>query len=330
VLILSRADVEALIDRDRLLDAVARAMSDLSAGKASMPGRNAAMVPERDALLAAMPAYLPSAGALTTKLVTVFPHNTGVPSHQAVIAVFDPESGTPIALMDGTVITAERTAAGSALATRHLAREDARVLAVLGTGVQARSHLRAVVRVRKFDEVRVAGRDVAKARALAAEISKELGLEIRAAPSFEAAMAGADVICGATHPHEPVIRRERIRPGTHVNSVGFSLDGREVDAATIRDALVVVDQRDAALAPPPRGSNDLVWAIRDGAITPDDVYAEIGELVAGTKPGRTRAEQITLYKSVGVAVQDAAAAALVLAAARERGLGTEVDIGPSA
>ena len=330
MLILSRADVEALIDRERLLDAVARAMSDLSAGKASMPGRNAAMVPERDALLAAMPAYLPSAGALTTKLVTVFPHNTGVPSHQAVIAVFDPESGTPVALMDGTVITAERTAAGSALATRHLAREDARVLAVLGTGVQARSHLRAVVRVRKFDEVRVAGRDVAKARALAAEISKELGLEIRAAPSFEAAMAGADVICGATHPHEPVIRRERIRPGAHVNSVGFSLDGREVDAATIRDALVVVDQRDAALAPPPRGSNDLVWAIRDGAITPDDVYAEIGELVAGTKPGRTRAEQITLYKSVGVAVQDAAAAALVLAAARERGLGTEVDIGPSA
>src|SRR5438132_1142970 len=140
-------------------------MADLSAGRASMPSRIAALVPERGALLGAMPAYLPSAGALTTKLVSLFPRNKGIDTHQAIIAVFDPDTGTPAALLDGTYITAARTAAGSALATRLLARADASVLAILGTGVQARAHARAVTRVRQFREIRVAGRDPARVRA---------------------------------------------------------------------------------------------------------------------------------------------------------------------
>src|SRR3989441_9237279 len=144
-------------------------MADLSAGKASMPARIAAIVPERDALLAAMPAYLPSSGALTTKLVSLFPKNIDRPTHQAVIVVFDAEYGTPLALLDGEAITAARTAAGSALATDLLARRDARILAVIGTGVQARAHLRAVPRVREFREIRVAGHHPDKARALAEE-----------------------------------------------------------------------------------------------------------------------------------------------------------------
>ena len=326
LLVLSQAEVAMLLDPGALLEAVARAMADLSAGKVSMPARNAAAVKEHDALLAAMPAYVPSAHVLETKLVSVFPHNTRVPSHQAVIVAFDPETGTPIALIDAEYITAARTAAGSALSTRLLAREDAKVLAVLGTGVQARSHALAVSRVRSFTEIRIAGRHLDKAVALAAELSRELGATVRAVASFEDAMRGADVISAATHPHDPIVRRAHVPAGAHVTSVGFATDGREVDAETVRDALVVVESRAAALAPPPAGCNDLLWAIRDGLITADHVHAEVGELVTGAKSGRTSRDQITLYKSVGVAVQDAAAAALVLEAAKQRGIGTRVTI----
>ena len=172
MLLLSRSEIERLLDLDALRDAVARAMVELSAGTASMPQRIAAVVPARDALLAAMPAYLPSAGALTTKLVSLFPRNTDRPTHQAVIVVFDPDNGTPVAFMDGEAITAARTAAGSALATDLLARRDATVLAVVGTGVQARAHLRAMPRVRRFREVRVVGRDGARAAISAAPLRR--------------------------------------------------------------------------------------------------------------------------------------------------------------
>jgi alanine dehydrogenase len=320
VLVLTRGEVESLLDPDALIDAVGRAMEELSAGRVSMPARIAALVPERDGLLAAMPAYLPSATALTTKLVTVFPQNVDRPSHQAIILIFDPTSGTPLALMDGEAITAARTAAGSALATQLLSREDAAVLAVLGTGVQARAHLRAVPRVRDFREIRICGRDPAKARALAAQFGA------RAVATLAEAMRGADVVCGTTSARSPVIQRALLSRGVHVNSVGFSLDGREVDARTLADAIVVVESRDAALAPAPRGSNDLAMAIREGVITPEHVYAEIGEIRSGAKRGRTSPEQITLYKSVGVAVQDAAAAALVYASALGGGIGREVQI----
>ncbi len=327
MLVLSRADVESLIDLDRLREAVAAAMADLSAGHVSMPSRIAAMVPERDALLAAMPAYLPSSGALATKLVSLFPRNTDRPTHQAVIVVFDAENGSPVALMDGEVITAARTAAGSALATDLLARRDAHVLAVIGTGVQARAHLRSVPRVREFREVRIAGRHGERAMALLKEARDWLPrAELRMTTSYAQAEDGADVICAATHSAEPVVRREWLSAGAHVTSVGYNTAGREVDGATFRDALVVVESRAATLAAPPAGSNDIAMAIAEGAMTREHVHAEIGELVSGARPGRSDASQITLYKSVGVAVQDAAAAAMVLEAARKAGVGRTIDL----
>jgi alanine dehydrogenase len=326
VLVLSRSDVERLLDLDRLRDAIARAMTDLSAGRASMPARIAAVVPGRDGLLAAMPAYLPSAGALTTKLVSLFPRNTDRPTHQAVIVVFDADNGSPLALMDGEAITAARTAAGSALSTDLLARKNAKSLVIIGNGVQAHAHLRAVSRVRQFETIAVAARHPDKAEALAREFEHETGRPIGWHDTIELGVAAADVVCACTHSPEPVVRREWLEPGTHVNSVGYNSAGREVDAATFRDALVVVESRSATLAPPPAGSNDIAMAIAEGAMTREHIHAELGELVSGARPGRADATQITLYKSVGVAVQDAAAAAMVLEAARSTGAGRVIEI----
>jgi ornithine cyclodeaminase len=314
VLILSRREVEQLLDIDALIEALAAAMLDLSAGRASVPNRVAACG-ERGGLLAAMPGHTPSAGALACKLVSLFPGNAGtaLPTHQALIAVFDPATGEPTAVLDGTAITAMRTAAGSALATRLLAREDAKVLAVLGTGVQARAHAQAIPRVRTFTEVRIAGRDPAKAEALARELSAT------PAGSYAEACDGADVVCATTHSDEPVVRREWLAPGTHVTSVGVNFAGREVDEATVADALVAVESRAAAMAPPPSGANELV------GLDPERVV-EIGELLDDRRTGRTTPQQLTLYKSVGVAVQDGAAAAAVLRAALEQGAGRRIDI----
>jgi len=324
VLVLSRAQTEALLDLDALIDALASAMADLSAGRASAPDRIGALVPEHDGLLAAMPGYVPSAGVLMSKLVSLYPRNAGsaLPTHQAVIVVFDPGTGQPQALLDGTAITAIRTGACSALSARLLARKDADVLAILGTGVQARSHARAMCRVRPIRQIRVAGRDYAKAAALAAELSEALPADAVAVKTYPEALRGATIACAATHATQPVIRRSWLTPGVHVTSVGYS-GGREVDDATVRDALVCVESRRAALAPYPAGSSDLLEPIRDGIIPAGHVHTELGELVAGTKPARQSPDQITLYKSVGVAVQDAAAAALVIAAARERSAGQE-------
>jgi len=312
VILLSQAEVRELLDLDALVDALAAAHRELSEGKASMPPRIAAFA-ERNGLLGAMPAYLPSAG-LACKLVSLFPENRDRHTHQALICMFDPTNGTPVALMDGTYITATRTAAGSTLATRLLAREDASVLAILGAGVQARTHADALRRVRNFDEIRVASRDQDRA----AQLADELGGT--AVESWDEAVRGADVVAATTHATEPVVLREWLEPGVHVNSVGANPAGRgEVDAATVRDALVAVEFRESTLAPPPAGAAEF----RDGV--PPDVV-ELGELVAGTKPGRTSPDQITLYKSVGVAVQDAAAAALVLAAAHERSIGRKIEL----
>jgi ornithine cyclodeaminase len=312
VLVLTQAEVRELLDLDQLVDALATAHAHLTAKQASMPPRIAALVEEREGLLGVMPSYLPSAG-LACKLVTLFPHNTDRETHQAVICVFDPANGTPLALMDGTYITATRTAAGSALATRLLAREDAHVLAVIGTGVQAHTHACALPRVRPIDEIRVASRDRAKAETLASEIG---GVAV---DSYEDASRGADIVAATTHATEPVVRREWLAPGTHVNSVGLNPSGREVDEQTVAEAMLVVESRESAFAPPPAGAPELAGVDPERA-------TELGELVTGARPGRRSREEITLYKSVGVAVQDAAAAALVLAAAQERSVGREIEL----
>ena len=310
MLVLNRSEVEELLDLDELVGALARAHEELSAGATSMPARIAAFA--EAGLLGAMPAYSPSAG-LGCKLVTLFPHNTDRPTHQAAIMLFDPANGSPIALMDGTYVTAIRTAAAAALATRILAREDAKVLAVIGTGVQARSHARTFARVRDWTEIRLAGRDAARCEALAAEIG--------AAPcsSFEEAVRGADVVAATTHSAEPVVRAEWVKPGTHVSSVGYNAPGSELDPELVRAATIVVESRDSAFSPPPGGAPELAGA------DPASV-AELGEVISGARTGRRTPVEITLYKSVGVAVQDLAAAALVLAAARERGAGVEIEL----
>jgi ornithine cyclodeaminase len=278
-----------------------------------MPQRIAAF--SGHGLLGVMPAYLPSANFLETKLVTLFEGNAGteLPTHQAAIAVFDPERGALTALMDGTYITATRTAAGSALSARMLAREDARVLAICGTGVQARTHAHAVTRVRTIEEIRIAGRDRPKVEALAAEVGG------RAADTFEDAVRGADIVCATTHSPEPVVRRAWLAPGTHVTSVGVNPAGAELEDALVADASVFVESRDAVLSPFPAGANDL------RGLAPDRL-TELGEVLSGVRPGRTDAEQLTVYKSVGVAVMDAAAAALVLRAAAASGAGVEVEL----
>lgn len=327
MIVLGRSQVETLIDMDALIDALAPAMADLSAGRASVPDRIAALVPEREGFLAAMPGYVPSTGVLMTKLVSLFPRNatTPLPTHQAVIVMFDPATGEPAALLDGTAVTAARTAACSALSARLLAREDATVLTVLGTGVQARTHARAMCRVRPIREIRIVGRSPAKATALAEELACELDADVRVMSSIEA-LEGAHIAAATTHADQPVIRRPWLTPGVHITSVGYNPAGREIDDATITEALVCVESRQAALAPFPAGSNDLLTPIRHGVITAEHVHAELGELVAGTKPGRTSPDQITLYKSVGVAVQDAVAASLVVTAAREQSLGTDITL----
>jgi alanine dehydrogenase len=310
MLVLTRADVEELLDLDELVGALARAHEELSSGAVSMPPRIAALA--ADGLLGAMPAYLPSAG-LGCKLVSLFPHNTDRPTHQAAIVLFDPANGSPVAFMDGTYITATRTAAAAALAARLLARPDAKVLAIIGTGVQARSHVRAFSRIREWGEIRIAGRDPAKAEALAAE----LGLVH--APSFEAAVRGADVVAASTHSAEPVVMADWVAPGAHVSSVGYNAPGSELDPALVRAATIVVESRESSFAPPPGGAPELA------GIDPA-VVSELGELVSGDRRGRATPIEITLYKSVGVAAQDLAAAALVLTAARVRNVGLELDL----
>ncbi len=308
MLVLSRAEVRELLDLELLLEALERAFVELSAGRTSVPPRIAAST-ERG-FLAAMPGY--ADGILETKLVSVFAENRDLPSHQATISLFDDQTGQPLALMDGTEITAVRTGASSAASTKALARADARVLAVLGSGVQARSHVEAARRVRDFDEIRVAGRSPERAGALAGEVGGT------AVGSFEDAVRGADVVCACTDAAEPVLSADWLARGTHVTSVGASREGPELDRATVTAGLLVVESR-VAFEPYPAGAHELQSLDPGSAV-------ELGEVLAGTRDGRTDPNQITVYKSMGHAVEDAAAAGLVYRRAREQGVGTEVEL----
>ena len=312
LLFLSQADVVRLLDIDRLLEALAAAFVELSAGRISVPPRIAARTPS-GGLLGAMPGYI--GGVLEAKLVSVFPQNhvRGLPSHQGLIALFDGETGGPLAVMDGVAITAIRTGASAAVAARWLSRPDASVLAVLGAGVQGRSHLAAFPRIRSFTEVRVASRSAEKAEALAAEAPNA-----RAFATFEEAVRGADVVCLCTDAREPVIKYEWLKPGAHVSSVGGTF-GPEIDARTIALGTLFVETRDAVKAPPPAGAHELQ------GLQPDAV-TEIGEVIAGTKPGRADATELTVYKSTGHAVEDAAAVKLVYERAIAEGAGQVVNL----
>jgi ornithine cyclodeaminase/alanine dehydrogenase-like protein (mu-crystallin family) len=261
-----------------------------------------------------MAGYVPGV-ALEIKLVSVFPgnHALGVPSHQGLIALFDEHDGAPLAVMDGAYITAIRTGGTAAVAANALARSDAKVLAILGAGVQGASHLETFTRLRDFDEIRVASRDQAKSKSLAARHPRA-----RVATSFEDAVRGADVVACCTDAREPVIRREWLAPGVHVSSVGGTF-GPELDPETIAAAKVFVEWRGAALNAPPAGAHEL-QGLDANAIT------EVGEVLAGTRVGRTSDIDITVYKSTGHAVEDAATARLVYDRALAEGAGTKLQL----
>jgi alanine dehydrogenase len=286
---LSEEEVRELLRMEDLIPAMAVALRDLSAGKVEQPMRVVLPVAEHKGFFAVMPAY---GGALGAKLVTFYPSNTGVPTHHAMILLFRPETGEPLVTMDGRLITEMRTAAVSAVATNALARPDVSTLAILGSGVQARSHLEALRIVRKFREVRVWS--PRNSSAFAREFN------VTAAPSAEEAVRNTDVIVVATSATTPVLQGEWLSPGTHINAVGATRPNwRELDDEVLRRARIYVESREAAM----KESGDVIAA--------GGIFAEIGEVVAGAKPGRESEEEITLFKSVGVAVEDIVTADLV-------------------
>jgi alanine dehydrogenase len=313
LLYLSRADVERLLDIDAMLDALARALVIYSSGVTSVPPRSAARTAEGN-LLGVMAGYVPGI-ALESKLVSVFPANDehGLPSHQALIALFDERNGSPLALMDGTYITAIRTGGTAAVATRVLAREDASVLAILGGGAQGWSHLETFPRVRDFKEIRIASRNPDRASDLAAHHPRA-----HAVASFEDAVRGADVVACCTDAREPILRRAWLKPGVHVSGVGGTF-GPEIDRETIEGARVFVEWRGAVTNPPPAGAHELQ------GLDPEKV-TEVGEVLSGRKPGRQSADEITVYKSTGHAVEDAATARLVYDRAVEEGAGVRLPL----
>jgi ornithine cyclodeaminase/alanine dehydrogenase-like protein (mu-crystallin family) len=313
---LSRAQVERLLDVGALLDALGAALVTLSSGTTSVPPRVAARVPELG-VLGAMAGYVPGVG-LEAKLVSVFPRNRqrgrpSRPSHQGLIVLFDEQDGTPLALMDGTYITAIRTGGTAAVAARALAREDATVLAILGAGAQGDSHLQTFPLVRDFGEIRVASRDAGHAAALAARHPRA-----RVASSFEEAVRGADVIACCTDAREPIIRHGWLKAGAHVSSVGGTF-GFELDAGTLASGSVFVEWRGAATNAPPAGAHELQGFDADR-------LTEVGEVLSGARPGRRSAHEITVYKSTGHAVEDAAAARLVYNRARAEGVGVQLPL----
>jgi ornithine cyclodeaminase len=323
-LILDEPSVASLLTMDDLIPLMRKTLAEFSSGRARQPVR-AAVPLEAGAALYVMPGYLPESRAAAIKAVSLAPGNSerGLPTHFATLLLFDPETGALLAMMDGRLVTEMRTAAVSAAAADALASREARTLAILGTGVQARSHLEALRLVRPIERVRVWSPTLEHREAFAREMSKTGTLDVVAASSAEEAVRGAEVIVTATLSAEPVLRGAWLAPGACVVAVGASRsDAREVDGETVRRARCFVDSRAAADVE----AGDLLLAIQEGAITVDHVAGEIGEVFAGSIPGRTSGAGITFFKSLGQAVEDAAAAKLVYDRARVAGTGVEIDV----
>ncbi len=311
ILMLNETEVRRLLDPDALLDALAEGFRAQSSGLVDAPKRNGVSVPNTGFLLA-MPAYQ-QGREVTIKLVSVFHDNKrlGIPSHQALICLFDPETGTPISFMDGTYITALRTAGAAALSTRLLARTDTRVLAIVGAGVQGNSHLKMLSRVRPFSEIRIASRHFAHAEQLAATDTRA-----RAVESAEEAVRGSDVVCLCTNAGEPVVSLDWLAPGMHITSVGYAPPGGELDPKVIEQGRLFVETR-LAFEPPPVGCGEL-------AGFDAGVGTELGEVLLGRSLGRQSQDELTIYKAMGHACEDMAAASLVYHRAKQEGSGRTV------
>ena len=321
--ILSREDVRQSLPMHEAIEAMKAAFAQLSTGQADVPLRVALEAPRHNGVTLFMPAYLPADDRMAVKIVSVFNDNParGLPLIHALVVVVDATTGKPAAVMDGTYLTALRTGAASGAATDLLARQDARTAAIFGAGVQGRTQLEAVCAVRPIQAAWVYDVVPEQASVFAAEMGQRLSLPVQVAGTPSEAAYQADVICTATTSTSPVFDDADVRPGTHINAVGaYTPQMQEIPVETVLRAKVVIDHRESSLAE----AGDLLIPLQQGRMTETHIHAELGEIAAGLKPGRASAEEITFFKSVGVAVQDVAAASAALEAAQRLGLGTEV------
>lgn len=324
-LLLTERDVRAVLPMPDLIQAMEGALTQFSAGAVRQPVRSVIEVGAERAFFGIMPAALDDPPAMGAKLVTVYErnHHMGLPSHLATIVLLDHGTGALVALVDGRYITEARTAAVSAVSVKHLARPDASVLGIVGTGVQARSHLEAIRHVRELSDVRVWSPNAAHRDAFAAEMSQSTGLPVRSAGSAATAITRADIIVLATSSREPVIDDVDVAEGAHITAVGACRpDQREMPTPLVARARVFVDSRAAAKLE----AGDLLIPMGLGAFGEDHIAGELGDVVGGRTTGRASATQITIFKSLGLAVEDIVSARLAVTRARAAGLGQSFSI----
>src|SRR6266498_3023650 len=325
MLLLSEKQVQDLIHIDELIATLEQAHIQYSTGKAVMPVRLVVPLPRIHGRMTSMPGFLNDDNALGMKVVTYFQENPqrGLPAILATIMLFSAETGKMIAAMDGSYITAIRTACASAVATKALANRETPVLGILGAGVQARAHIRALSRVRKLQQIKIYSPSGISATKIRKDMESEVGVGVKVAASAEDAVKHSDIVVTVTTAKEPILKSEWLNAGVHINAVGSHRpDLREVDGATLARANVVVDSREAIMAE----CGDILLALKEKSIPEDVINAEIGEVLAGMKSGRKSAREITLYKSVGIAIQDVATANLVYRKALIQKVGTNVEI----
>ena len=326
ILVLDSLQIRELLPMPDCIELMADALSALARGEIFQPLRTIIRPPEASGLLGLMPAYRSGErGAFGMKAICVFPGNpaVGKDAHQGAVMLFSRETGELTALMNASEITATRTAAVSAVATRLLAREDADELAIIGAGVQARTHLIALDAVRSIKHARVACRNIEHAEELVREMQPRFPFPIEAVKTNEEAIRGADLIVTATSSQEPVLNKDWISPGAHVNAIGtHSPNTREIDGATMAAARIFVDRRESAL----NEAGDYLLAANAGLINADSIVGEIGELLIGTKSGRNSVDEITLFKSLGLAIEDVACAEYLYEKALAQNSGTWVNL----
>ena len=325
MLILTHSQVRDLLPMRDCMSAVGEVLADLARGKGVQPLRAGFLRPDRRGVLVWMPGALAAGEVFGIKILSVVDDASalGVDSHQGAVLVFDPTNGAPLALLEAGAVTAVRTAAASAVATDLLARRDATTLAILGAGIQARSHLEAMLEVRAIEQVRVWSRSPDTVRALATEQAALHGLPVDAAATVAEAVAGAHIVCTTTSSREPVLPGVLLGPGMHVNAVGASIPSRrELDSEAVRRSTLFTDRRESL----EHEAGEYRVALAEGTIGKDHVKAELGEILLGKHPGRSSDHEITLFRSLGLAVEDLAACRLVYQRALERGVGTRVDL----
>ena len=326
VRILNQAQVTELLPMVECVEVMERALRTLAEGGAILPLRTVLRLPDARGIFGVMPAHLATPSALGLKAIAVFPGNDGTPldSHQGLVILFAPDTGAPIAIMDASSITAIRTAAVSAVATRVLANPGAGDLALLGSGVQARSHLEAMAVVRPLRRVRAWSPNQARLTAFADWAASRFGAPVETVASAEAAVRGADLICTTTASRVPVVEAAWVEPGAHINAVGSSIpSARELDTATVVRGRLVVDRKESAL----NEAGDYLIPLAEGAITEAHIAGELGDVLRGTVAGRQSPAQLTIFKSLGLAIEDLAAAHHVLSKAEARNVGLVTTLG---